>query len=85
MAFVVSDLGARLLPVYAVLLGGAIGALVADRLVRSMWAHAIFTGPYQWRQVALILVVVWVVIGAVAAIAALGSDGDAASADSLPQ
>lgn len=84
-AFVASDIGARLLPIYVALLGGALGALIADRLVRSMWVHAIFTGPYQWRQVALILTVLWVVIGAVAAIAALGSDGDTASADSQPQ
>src|SRR3712207_8505787 len=49
-----------------------LGVLVADRLVRSMWRHAIFTGPDQWRTVALILAVLWIVIGAVAALAVLG-------------
>src|SRR3712207_8494465 len=49
-----------------------LGVLVADRLVRSMWRHAIFTGPHQWRTVALILTVLWIMIGAVAAVALLG-------------
>jgi hypothetical protein len=71
-AFTRTPLGARLLPVYAVLLGAAAGALVADRLVRSMWRHAIFNGPDQWRTVALGLVLFWIAIGAVAALALLG-------------
>jgi hypothetical protein len=71
-AFTRSQLGARLLPLYAALLGAALGALVADRFVRSMWHHAIFTGTNQWRTVALILVVFWIAIGAVAALAVLG-------------
>jgi hypothetical protein len=64
--------GARLAPVYAALLGAAGGALVADRLVRSMWQHALFTGPHQWRTVALALTVIWLVIGAVTALALFG-------------
>jgi hypothetical protein len=75
-AFSETELGARLVPVYAALLGAALGALVADRLVRSMWRHAIFTGPEQWRTVAVILVLFWLVIGAVAALAALGPPDD---------
>lgn len=76
-------IGARLVPIYAALLGAALGALVADRLIRSMWRHAIFTGPDQWRTVALILAVLWVVIGAVAALAVLGPP-DADDAASVP-
>ena len=76
-AFAASPLGARLVPLYVALAGAAAGALVADRLVRSMWRHAIFTGPHQWRTVALLLVLVWIAIGAVAAVAVLGPpDGD---------
>ena len=71
-AFAETRLGARLLPLYAALLGSAVGALIADRLVRSMWRHAIFTGPHQWRTVALILTLLWLMIGAVAAVALLG-------------
>ena len=67
-----SELGGRLVPLYAALLGAALGSLVADRLVRSMWRHAIFTGPHQWRTVALLLTVLWIAIGAVAAVALLG-------------
>jgi hypothetical protein len=70
--FAGSALGARLLPLYAVLAGGAIGALVADSFVRSMWRHAIFTGPYQWRTTALVLTVLWIAVGVVAALALLG-------------
>jgi hypothetical protein len=71
-AFTQTPLGARLLPVYASLLGAGVGVLVADRLVRSMWRHAIFTGPHQWRTVALLLTLFWIAIGAVAALALLG-------------
>lgn len=70
--FARSRLSARLLPLYATLVGAALGALVADRVVRSMWHHAIFTGANQWRTVALLLVVFWLAIGAVAALAVLG-------------
>lgn len=62
----------RLLAVYAALVGAAAGALVADRFVRSMWSHAIFTGEHQWRTVALVLTVIWLAIGAFAALAVLG-------------
>jgi hypothetical protein len=79
--FAKSRLGARLLPLYATLLGAALGALVADRLVRSMWHHAIFTGANQWRTVALLLVVFWLAIGAVAALAVLGPADVEPSAD----
>jgi len=78
--FAGSALGQRLMPLYVVLAGGALGALVADRLVRSMWRHALFTGPEQWRTVAIILTALWVLIGAVAALAMLGSPGDEATA-----
>jgi hypothetical protein len=71
-SFTQSALGARLAPLYATLLGAALGALIADRLVRSMWHHAIFTGTNQWRTVALLLVVIWIAIGAVTALAILG-------------
>ena len=67
-----SALGARLVPLYAVLAGGAVGALVADLFVRSMWRHAIFTGPYQWRTAALALTLLWIAIGVVTALALLG-------------
>lgn len=60
------------MPLYTVLLGAALGALIADRLVRSMWEHALFTGPNQWRTVALILTLLWIAIGAVTALAMLG-------------
>ncbi len=76
-AFTESPLGVRLLPIYAVLLGAGAGALISDRLVRSMWRHAIFTDPYQWRVVALLLTLLWIAIGGVAALALLGPpDGD---------
>jgi len=75
-AFTDSPLAGRLLPFYIALLGAAGGALVADLLVRSMWRHALFTGPYQWRTAALLLTVLWIAIGAVAATAALGPDAD---------
>jgi hypothetical protein len=78
-AFTETPLGARLLPVYASLLGAGVGVLVADRLVRSMWRHAIFTGPQQWRTVALLLTLFWIAIGAVAALALLGPPDDAAT------
>jgi uncharacterized membrane protein YsdA (DUF1294 family) len=78
-SFSESALGTRLAPLYATLLGGALGALVADRLVRSMWQHAIFTGANQWRTVALLLVVIWIAIGAVAALAMLGPAVDTPS------
>ena len=71
-AFTGTPLGQRLVPLYAVLLGAALGALIADRLVRSMWEHALFTGPSQWRTVALVLTLLWIAIGAVTALAALG-------------
>ena len=71
-AFSRTELGMRLAPLYAALLGSATGALIADRLVRSMWRHAIFTGPHQWRTVALILTILWILIGAVTAVALLG-------------
>jgi hypothetical protein len=74
--FAASPLGARLAPLYAGLLGAAVGALVANQIVRSMWRHAIFTGYYQWRTAALVLVVLWVLIGAVAAVAALGAGAE---------
>jgi len=67
-----SPLGARLLPIYASLAGAGVGVLVADRLVRSMWEHALFTGPQQWRTVALLLTLFWIAIGAVAGLAVLG-------------
>ena len=77
-AFANSELGERLVPLYVTLLGAAAGALLADRLVRSMWRHAIFTGYYQWRTVAVVVTVLWIAIGAVAALAALGSaEGEA--------
>jgi hypothetical protein len=80
--FAASPLGARLLPLYAALAGAAVGALVANQIVRSMWSHAIFTGYYQWRTAALVLTVLWVLIGAVAAVAALGpAPGDDAAGD----
>jgi hypothetical protein len=91
-SFTASRLGARLTPLYATLLGGALGALIADRLVRSMWSHAIFTGTNQWRTVALLLVVIWIAIGAVAALAILGppavdqtEDAPAAGEDTTPE
>jgi hypothetical protein len=71
-AFTETRLGQRLLPLYAALLGAGLGALVADRLVRSMWRHAVFTGPNQWRTVAIILTLLWIAIGAVVALAVLG-------------
>jgi uncharacterized membrane protein YsdA (DUF1294 family) len=71
-AFTRTSLGARLLPLYAILLGGGAGVLVADRLVRSMWRHAIFNGADQWRTVAIGLTLFWIAIGAVAALALLG-------------
>jgi hypothetical protein len=79
-AFTRTPLGARLLPLYAALLGSALGVLVADRLVRSMWRHAIFTSADQWRTVALILTLLWIAIGAVAAVALLGPP-DSTTAD----
>ncbi|MGD9890737.1 MAG: hypothetical protein AB7R89_30520 [Dehalococcoidia bacterium] len=75
-SFTQSPLGARLAPLYATLLGAALGALVADQLVRSMWHHAIFTGANQWRTVALLLTILWIAIGAVAALAILGPPRD---------
>ena len=80
-AFTRTALGARLLPLYATLLGAGTGALVADRLVRSMWRHAVFTGPHQWRTVALLLTLFWIAIGAVAALALLGPPDMAAETD----
>lgn len=77
-AFTQTPLGVRLLPVYVSLLGAGVGVLVADRLVRSMWRHAIFTGPHQWRTVALLLTLFWIAIGAVAALALLGPPDEAA-------
>jgi hypothetical protein len=71
----------RLLPLYAVLAGGALGALVADALVRSMWRHAIFTGTHQWRTTALVLTVLWIAIGAVTALALLGPPDEDETAD----
>jgi hypothetical protein len=71
--FARTEAGARLAPLHATLTGAAGGALVADRLVRSMWRHALFTGPQQWRTVALILTVLWLAIGAVTALALLGA------------
>ena len=79
--FASSALGARLVPVYAVLTGGALGALVADQFVRSMWRHAIFTGPYQWRTTALVLTALWIAIGVVAALALLGPPASDEPAD----
>jgi hypothetical protein len=76
-AFAGSELGIRLVPLYVTLVGAAAGALLADRLVRSMWRHAIFTGYYQWRTVAVVLTVLWITIGAVAALAALGAADEA--------
>jgi hypothetical protein len=81
-AFTETRLGISLLPWYASLLGAGVGVLVADRLVRSMWRHAIFTGPDQWRTVALLLTLFWIAIGAVAALALLGPP--AAAADEEP-
>ena len=78
-SFAATELGARLTPLYAMLLGGALGALLADRIVRSMWRHAIFTGEHQWRTVAVVLAVLWITIGAVAALAVLGTPEDAAT------
>lgn len=77
-------LGARLLALYAALAGAAAGALLADRLVRSMWGHAIFTGVHQWRTSAVALTLLWIAIGAVAAVVMLGppaGDGDAVGDD----
>ena len=74
--FAASPLGTRLMPLYVGLLGAGVGALVANQIVRSMWRHAIFTGYYQWRTAALVLVVLWVLIGDVAAVAALGQGAD---------
>lgn len=80
-AFTESPLGSRLLPVYATLLGAGAGVLVADRLVRSMWEHAIFSDPNQWRVVALLLTLFWIAIGAVAALALLGPPDGVAQPD----
>ena len=79
--FSASGLGGRLVPLYAALLGAALGSLVADRFVRSMWRHAIFTGPHQWRTVALLLTVFWIAIGAVAVVALLGPPDEDPSAE----
>jgi hypothetical protein len=80
-AFTQAPLGARLLPLYAVLLGAGIGVLVADRLVRSMWRHAIFNSADQWRTVALGLTLFWIAIGAVAALALLGPPSEDGTGD----
>lgn len=77
-------LGGHLLAVYVALTGAAAGALLADQLVRSMWRHAIFTGVHQWRTSAFTLTLLWIVIGAVAAVVMLGpagEDEDAAADD----
>lgn len=71
---------ARTLPLAVVCGGAAAGALFADRLVRSMWRHAIFTGPDQWRTAALALIALWTLIGAVTAVALLGPPADEAPA-----
>jgi hypothetical protein len=81
-AFTRTRLGGTLLPWYASLLGAGVGVLVADRLVRSMWRHAIFTGPDQWRTVALLLTLFWIAIGAVVALALLGPPDAAADQES---
>ncbi|MGH2583660.1 MAG: hypothetical protein ACRDJE_01965, partial [Dehalococcoidia bacterium] len=67
-----SPLGVRLIPLYVALAGAAVGVLVADQLIRSMWEHSIFTGRNQWRTVAFMLTLFWIAIGAVAATALLG-------------
>lgn len=77
--FTHSRSGARLMPVSVAASGAAAGALFADRVVRSMWRHAIFTGPDQWRTAALVLAALWIMIGAITAIALLGPPGDAAA------
>jgi hypothetical protein len=80
-AFAATPLGARLIPLYALLAGAAVGALLGDRTVRSMWEHTIFTGPQQWRTVGILLVLLWLVVGAVAALGLLGRYPAAGDAD----
>src|SRR5262245_56035130 len=56
---------------WVALAGGTAGGAVGLAMVRSMWRHAIFTGPHQNLTAGAGLLALWLCIGVVAGLAVL--------------
>jgi hypothetical protein len=61
---------------WAALVGAAGGGVVGLWMVRSMWRHAVFTGPQQNLTAGAVLLALWLCIGAIGGLTVLAPLGE---------